>query len=121
MKKKKRFKRNKSQRTTTINIAVDQNGNLVYTDEHGLPAADHTVKKPRPGEKVNIIWWAEDAAATLTIDFGLYSPCQGAKFKSKGFVRASVREDVVPGYYKYAVVYSVGGTDYTDDPQIIIN
>jgi hypothetical protein len=122
MVKRKRRKRIQLQRATTINIEVDQNCNFDYTDGNGLPASQHVVPKPRPGEKVWIIWWTEDEAAKLTIAFKNDSPCENTKFKSKGgLVKAKVRSNAACKAYDYGVVYTLGGKTCTKDPQIIIN
>ena len=110
------------QRTSTIQITVDSNCRFYYTDEQGLPAYYKSVKKPRPNEKVFIIWWSDDSTAEFTITFTNGSPCTRPQFSSKGgFVKALLRQnpDAIP--YKYSVVYSANGEVCEDDPQIIIN
>jgi hypothetical protein len=122
MARKKRRRQIKLQRVTTIDVEVDQNCNFDYTDGNGLPALQHVVAKPRPGEKVWIIWWTEDPAATLTIAFKNDSPCESTKFKSRGgLVKGKVRANAACKPYDYTVVYTLGGKTCTDDPQIIIN
>lgn len=110
------------QRNSTIQITVDSNCKFYYTDEEGLPAYYKSVKKPRPNEKVFLIWWADDNKAEFTITFANGSPFTRSQFNSNGgFVKALVRQSPDPIPYKYSVVYAAGEEVCEDDPQIIIN